>query len=195
MAKPRSGVCYLCGHTQQEEITQALARRDSWAAIGKRFGCSKWAAKRHAQHVRKRIVELAQTDVAADNLKARLAAISAKLEAISAAAITDGDNRAAIAALVAELREIELEGRLTGELQNPHSPHVFQQNNYRFDFNQPVEADWSQLMALVMEHGPDELLQLQARVAARLEELALQEPLALPAAEPEVIPPPEQEQQ
>lgn len=115
-----SRVCTICTHPEREAIDRALIAGDAFRHIAARFDTSTSALQRHkADHLPARMVkatEAAET-VSADSLLARLRALNAETADVLREAKKSADHELRLKAIQRAERQIELEGRLLGELQ------------------------------------------------------------------------------
>jgi hypothetical protein len=113
--------CTICTHAQRAAIEAALVAGNGHRDIAGRFGLSKTAVARHASdHVKQ---EIAQAQEARDEAQAldvvrQLKAINAAAVAILAAARRTGEHETALRAIDRIQRQLELQAKLLGELDD-----------------------------------------------------------------------------
>jgi transposase-like protein len=136
-------ICTICAGAQREEINTALVSHESIRAISRRFGVSASALQRHrASHLPATLVKAAAVaDVMeAGNLLERLKALNRETAAVLREA-RDGDsknNDLALKAIARVEKQIELEGRLLGELHEGSTVNVI------------LTPEWQALRAAIM---------------------------------------------
>jgi hypothetical protein len=122
-------LCTICISDLREEINAALISRESLRALSKRFGITTSALQRHrASHLPATLLKAAAVaDVMeAGNLLERLKALNRETAAVLREA-RDGDsknNDLALKAIARVEKQIELEGRLLGELHEGSTVNV-----------------------------------------------------------------------
>ena len=97
--------CSICNHDRRREVEHALLRGESHRAVAQRFTVSRGAVASHLREVeggKSILLQLRELNLQAEQLKAK--------------ADRTGDYRTALAALREKTRLVELEARLTGEL-------------------------------------------------------------------------------
>ena len=113
--------CTICNHPEHEAINSALVAGEPFRNIAKRFGTSPGALYRHKKtDLPGTLVKAAQiAEVAeADALLDRLKLLNQETAAILKEARTEGtkDNDLALKAIARVEKQLELEGRLLGQL-------------------------------------------------------------------------------
>ena len=113
--------CTICNHPEHEAINSALVAGEPFRNIAKRFGTSPAALYRHKKtDLPGTLVKAAQiAEVAeADALLDRLKLLNQETAAILKEARTEGtkDNDLALKAIARVEKQLELEGRLLGQL-------------------------------------------------------------------------------
>ena len=137
--------CTICNHPEHEAINSALVAGEAFRNIAKRFGTSPAALYRHKN------TDLPETLVKAAEI-AEVAEVGALLEklkllnqetmAILQEAHTEGtkDNELALKAIARVEKQLELEGRLLGELAEQtkvscqlviYAPEMRQESSYK----------------------------------------------------------------
>lgn len=139
-----SRTCTICANQQHEEINLALVSRESMRTIAARYRVTPSALQRHkTAHLP---VTLAKAAAVADavessNLLERLKTINRATAAILREARTDGskDNGLALKAIARAEKQLELEGRLLGEL------------NERSTVNVLLTPEWTTVRAAILK--------------------------------------------
>jgi hypothetical protein len=111
--------CSICSHADRDAIEASLVRRESPTAVAARHGVSRRALFRHTSKHLPQSLAAAQgaADVArGDDLLAQLRALGVETREILDRAKVNDDDRA-LRALARLEKQIELVGRLRGELQ------------------------------------------------------------------------------
>lgn len=113
--------CTVCTHPEKEAINVALVTGEPFRHIAARYGTSTGALQRHkADHLPATLAQAqdAQEVAQADNLLAQMRDLQRRTLAIlSKAAGSRRDLRTALAAIGEARRNLELLGKLAGELQ------------------------------------------------------------------------------
>jgi hypothetical protein len=110
--------CRICNHDQRQEIEQALIRGHSHRAISQQFTVSRGVVDRHLKHVShdvKHVRELMEVEHG-KSLLVQLRELGSQARYLGVRAKRAGDYRTALAAVRELTRILELEARLTGEL-------------------------------------------------------------------------------
>lgn len=121
--------CTICRHDNRGEIDEALLAGEPFRNIAKRYGTSPTALFRHKQKdlpaAMVKAVEVAEV-VQAGNLLDRLRELNQVTAAILREARTEGskDSELALKAITRAEKQIELEGRLLGELNEGNTLNV-----------------------------------------------------------------------
>jgi hypothetical protein len=134
--------CTVCGHGEREHIDSALVAGASLRDIAGRHDVSKSALERHkADHLPSHLAEAkeAQEVARADNLLSELRSLQAHTLSILETAEVSGENRTALAAIGEARRNLELLGKLAGEL------------NERPELNVLVSAEWVTIRTVLLE--------------------------------------------
>jgi len=134
--------CKVCTHEQRPAIDQALVTDASNRRIATQYGMSEAAVRRHkAEHLPVSMVKAQeQTDVRqAIDVIAQLKAINGATLAILKEARTDKNGELALKAVDRIQRQLELQAKLLGELQD--GPTV----------NITISPEWLQIRALVIQ--------------------------------------------
>ncbi len=137
--------CTICSHKEREGIDEALVAGEPLRGISRKFFGSvkaEDALSRHrAEHLPVRLVKAqdAAEVVQAGSLLERLLELNAETRAILREARLEQDNELALKAVARVEKQIELEGKLLGELRE--GPTV----------NLVVNAEWLELRALIVQ--------------------------------------------
>ncbi len=112
--------CTICSHLQRAAIDAALISGEPYRVISRRFAASADAVFRHKEHI---VPTLAKAQDAAeavqgDTLLARLATLNRETSAILKEAREANDNELALKAIARAEKQLELEAKLLGELNN-----------------------------------------------------------------------------
>ena len=113
--------CTVCTHADRTEIDQALLTGEPFRNIAKRYGTSPTALFRHKQADLPSTLaksKQAEEEVRAETLYDRLKAINRETAAILAEARESGSLSIALAAINRVERQLELEARLLGQLND-----------------------------------------------------------------------------
>jgi hypothetical protein len=111
--------CTVCSHDEHHAINVALVHRDPYRTISDRYGLSQSALKRHSkEHIPELLVKAKDaSEVAeADDLLARVEELWGEAIAVLEAAKDAHDHRVVLSAIDRASRQLELLGRLRGEL-------------------------------------------------------------------------------
>jgi hypothetical protein len=149
-----SRTCTICTNLNHEQMNLALVSREPMRTIAARYSVTASALQRHKKaHLP---VTLAKAAAVADavegtNLLDRLKALNRETAAVLREARTDGskDNGLALRAIARAEKQIELEGRLLGELNEASTVNVL------------LTAEWTTVRAAILKT-------LEAHPAARL---------------------------
>ena len=110
--------CGICNHDRRQEIEHALLRGESHRAIAQQFTVPRGGVARHLKHVSTALTEARKLREVEDgkNISIQLRELKIQAEQIKARADRAGDTRTSLLALREKTRLVELEARLTGEL-------------------------------------------------------------------------------
>lgn len=114
-------ICGVCGHERNSEINAALVAGEPYRTIAKRFGASPAAVFRHGkEHVPVAMVQAkaARVEIQADTLFDRLRAINRETQDILREARGAQNHVVALQAIGRVEKQLELEARLLGELDD-----------------------------------------------------------------------------
>ncbi len=119
---PRS--CTICAHPKRIEIDAALMASESFRNIAARFGISTGALQRHrSQHIATQLAkaQAANEITAASALVKELKELTRKTGAVLARALRSKNGELALKAIARLERQLELKGRLLGQLEGHDS--------------------------------------------------------------------------
>ena len=110
--------CRICNHDRRHEIEHALLRGESNRAVAQRFTVARGAVARHLTHVSTALTQARKLkDIeGGKSILLQLRELFLQADQVKARADRTGDYRTALAALREKTRLVELEARLTGEL-------------------------------------------------------------------------------
>jgi len=157
-------LCAVCVHEQRDAIDQALVNGEASTAVAARYftvsgqPLGRMSVQRHKdEHLPLRLVKAAeQEDVrAALDITAQLKAINGASLQVLAAARSANDGELALKAVDRVLRQIELQAKLLGELDERPQLHLH------------LSPEWHQVRALLLE-ALAPYPEARAAVAARL---------------------------
>ena len=133
-------VCTVCSHSEREEIDAALIEGAALRNIAQRFGTSPTALHRHKDHIPQHLAKA--TDAAevaqADSLLDKLQRLSAETLAILTEARLEGENSLALQAIARAEKQLELQAKLLGEL------------NEGVNVNVLIAPEWLELRARII---------------------------------------------
>jgi hypothetical protein len=122
-----SRVCTACRHPDREAIDRALIAGEPYRDIARRQNISKDALHRHkSDHLPAHLTHAADVEEAATatGLLARLRALNAETADVLKEAKRAADHELRLKAIARAEKQIELEGRLLGELQDGSTVNV-----------------------------------------------------------------------
>jgi hypothetical protein len=134
--------CSICPHPSRNEIDAALIGGEPYRSIAQRFATSPDAMWRHkSDHVPAHLskAEQVRETTQADSLLAQLLKLNQETMAILKEARAGEDNELALKAIARAEKQIELQARLLGELQDTTMVNVL------------VLPDWQQIRAIILE--------------------------------------------
>ena len=111
--------CTICNHGSREEINAALLGAESFRTIASRWSVSKTALLRHkADHLPASVVKAAEAkeEIRGGKLLERLLEFHRETAEILREARTTKDNQLALKAIARAEKQLEIEGRMLGEL-------------------------------------------------------------------------------
>jgi hypothetical protein len=110
--------CSICNHDRRHEIEHALLRGESHRAIAQQFTAPRGAVARHLKHVSTALTQARKLREIEDgkSVLIQLRELNLQAEQLKARADRAGDYRTSLLAVREKTRLVELEARLTGEL-------------------------------------------------------------------------------
>jgi hypothetical protein len=111
--------CTICSHPSQEEINAALLGPESLRTTASRWSVSKTALLRHkADHLPASVVKAAavEQEISGGKILDRLLELHRETAQILREARTTKDNQLALKAIARAEKQLEIEGRMLGEL-------------------------------------------------------------------------------
>jgi hypothetical protein len=110
--------CSICNHDRRQEIEHTLLRGESHRAVAQQFAVPRGAVARHLKHVSIALIQARQLEEVEDgrSILIQLRELKIQAEHLRARADRAGDYRNALVAVREKARLVELEARLTGEL-------------------------------------------------------------------------------
>ena len=137
--------CTICTHPEREAIDRALSPRvDSYRHIASQFDVSTAAVRRHeAEHLPESLAMAQEAREVAhgDDLLAQVVDLQQRTLAILTQAEKKGDGRLALSAIAEARRNLELLGKLAGELQQEGTVNV----------NLVFAAQWVELRTTILQ--------------------------------------------
>jgi hypothetical protein len=133
--------CSVCAHEQRREIDAALLNETPLRNIAQRYGTSATALHRHREHLPRQLVKAReQEDVsqAIDVIK-QLKAINGATLAILKEARDDKNGELALKAVDRIQRQLELQAKLLGELQQEGTINI------------TVSPEWLSIRAVILQ--------------------------------------------
>jgi hypothetical protein len=133
--------CTICNHERRSEIDAALLNETPYRHIAARYGTSTGALQRHREHLPKQLVKAQeQEDVSqAIDVVKQLKAINGATLAILKEARAEGNGELALKAVDRIQRQLELQAKLLGEVQQEGTINV------------TVSPEWVTLRAVVLQ--------------------------------------------
>ena len=113
--------CTVCTHKNADAINEEMVAGQPLSGISRRYrGISEDALYRHRDHISAKLAKAheAREEVAADSLLARLRQVNRETSEILSEAKQAQDHELALKAITRVEKQIELEARLLGELQD-----------------------------------------------------------------------------
>ena len=132
--------CTICTHEQRGEINAALLNETPLRDIARRYETSKDALARHREHLPRQLVKAQeQEDVSqAIDVVKQLKAINGATLAILKEARAEGNGELALKAVDRIQRQLELQAKLLGELQQEGTVNVI------------VSPEWLSIRAVIL---------------------------------------------
>ena len=135
-------VCTICSHEEREAINAALLSEEALRNIAQRFGTSTTALHRHKEgHIPPHLARAqdAAEVVQADGLLDRLQSLNTETMLILREAREGDDNELALKAIARAEKQLELQAKLLGELNEGTTVNVL------------VAPEWLELRALIIQ--------------------------------------------
>jgi hypothetical protein len=138
--------CTICGHASRAAIDQALVSGESAPKIAAKYRVSDDAVTRHRAHIPAQLLKAQEaTDVRqALDVVMQLRAINSATIAILKSARASEDHKLALLAVDRVQKQIELQARLLGELDDRPVVNVL------------ITPEWQRLRAVIVEALADE---------------------------------------
>jgi hypothetical protein len=110
--------CNICNHDRRQEIEHALLCGESNRAVAQRFTVARGAVASHLMHVSAALTQARKLKEIEDgkSVLIQLRELNLQAEQLKARADRAGDYRTSLLAVREKTRLVELEARLTGEL-------------------------------------------------------------------------------
>jgi hypothetical protein len=110
--------CRICSHDRRQEIEHAVLRGESHRAVAQQFTVPRSAVARHLKHVSAALTQARKLREVEDgkSILIQLRELKIQVEQIKVRADRAGDYRTSLLALREKTRLVELQARLTGEL-------------------------------------------------------------------------------
>ncbi len=133
-------VCTICTHEKRADIDSALLAEEPYRHIATRYGTSTGALQRHREHLPVHLAKAkdAEEMTQADTLLEQVRNLQTRALSILDRADDSGDLKTALAAIREARSNLELLGKLAGELQQEGT------------INLVVNAEWLTLRAAVI---------------------------------------------
>jgi hypothetical protein len=124
--------CCICNHDRRREIEHTLLRGESHRVVAQQFTVPRGAVARHLKHVSNALTQARKLREVEDgrSILVQLRDLKIRAEHLRARADRAGDYRNALAAVREIARLVELEARLTGELNEKPETKIV---NLNFD--------------------------------------------------------------
>lgn len=118
--------CTICTHPRREEIDRALVEGESFRNIAERFGVSLGALHRHREHVQDDVQQAIEAKAVRSGRSVldRIRELNREARSLLEEARSKGRYAAAVQAIGAATRLLELEAKLLGELDERPSVNV-----------------------------------------------------------------------
>jgi hypothetical protein len=124
--------CSICNHDRRQELEHTLLRGESHRAIAQEFTVPRGAIARHLKHISTALTQaLKLREVEGDkSILIQLRELKIQAEHVRARADRAGDYRSALVAVREKTHLLELQARLTGELNETPETKIL---NFTFD--------------------------------------------------------------
>ncbi len=118
--------CTICTHPRREEIDRGLVEGESFRSIAERFGVSLGALHRHREHVQDDVQQAIEAKAVRSGRSVldRIRELNREARSLLEEARSKGRYAAAVQAIGAATRLLELEAKLLGELDERPSVNV-----------------------------------------------------------------------
>lgn len=118
--------CTICTHPRREEIDRALVEGESFRNIAERFGVSLGALHRHREHVQDDVQQAIEAKAVRSGRSVldRIRELNREARSLLEEARSKGRYAAAVQAIGAATRLLELEAKLLGKLDERPSVNV-----------------------------------------------------------------------
>ena len=119
--------CAICHHAQRREIDEALLASESLRNVAKRTGTSFTALHRHKKsHIPRKLAKAKEVQeiVESDSLLERLRQLNHETQDVLRAARDEGNHDLRLKAINRVEKQLELEGKLLGELNDGASAQI-----------------------------------------------------------------------
>ncbi len=119
--------CTICHHAQRREIDEALLASESLRNVAKRTGTSFTALHRHKKsHIPQKLAKAKEAEevVESDSLLERLRQLNRETQDVLRAARDGGNHDLRLKAINRVEKQLELEGKLLGELNDGASTQI-----------------------------------------------------------------------
>ena len=134
--------CTVCSHSAREAIDEALVEGVAFPALAAKYGVSKDALFRHkAKHLPAKLVkaQAAEEVAQADSLLDQVRDLQARAHRILDKAESAGDLRTALGAIREARGNLELLGKLAGELEQEGTVNIH------------LNAEWLELRVVILD--------------------------------------------
>ena len=134
-------VCTICSHEEREAINAALLSATPYRHIAARFGTSTGALQRHKDHIPQHLAKASEAAevVQANGLLDRLQNLNRETMQILQEAREGEDNELALKAIARAEKQLELQAKLLGELNEGTTVNVL------------VAPEWLELRTLIIQ--------------------------------------------
>ena len=132
--------CTICSHESRTDIDAALVAEEPYRHIATRYGTSTGALQRHREHLPSQLVKAREAEeiTQADTLLEQVRSLQTRALSILDRADESGDLKTALSAIREARSNLELLGKLAGELQQEGTVNV------------TVSPEWLTLRAVVI---------------------------------------------
>jgi hypothetical protein len=151
--------CTICSHPQRDAIERALLEHQPFRRVAVQFGVTLSSLLRHHDaHLPAALVEASRIGeiTRADDLVDRLIGLARETQAVLERAKAAGDDKLALAAIATAGRQLELQAKLLGQLQETATVNVV------------LSAEWLSIQGTIIA-ALDPFPEARLAVAAALE--------------------------